>query len=102
MSRRSSAPFTRGVSLLVFLVAPTWAMTARAQCVDSSKVIDFKVRSVKFRSLFGGIPKRLRQTLEAHRGEPYSSDRASVYINEIVNYRASDPAQQKYERLIAN
>jgi hypothetical protein len=77
-------------------------MTARAQCVDSSKVIDFKVRSVKFRSLFGGIPKRLRQTLEAHRGEPYSSDRASVYINEIVNYRASDPAQQKYERLIAN
>jgi hypothetical protein len=62
----------------------------------------FKVRSVKFRSLFGSIPKRLRQTLEAHRGEPYSSDRASAYINEIVNYRSTDPAQQKYERLIAD
>jgi hypothetical protein len=86
----------------VLLTAPACALAIRAQCVDSSQVIDFKVRSVKFRSLFGSTPKRLRQTLEAHRGEPYSSDRASAYINEIVNYRTGDPVQQKYESLIAN
>lgn len=102
MSRRTLAPLVRGAWFLLFLIAPVRASAVRAQCVDSSQVIDFKVRAVKFRSLFGSTPKRLRQILDAHRGEPYSADRASAYINEIVNYLSSDPAQQKYERLIAN
>lgn len=102
MSRRSSAPLVRQGWVLVFLFTPVWATPARAQCVDSSEVNDFKVRMVKFRSLFGLVPKELRRQLDGHRGEPYSANRATQYINEIVNFRSNDPTQQKYERLIAN
>jgi hypothetical protein len=103
MPRRSSAPLTTAILLLpLLLLAQAYASAARAQCVDSSEVNGFRVRAVKFRSLFGRTPKRLRQTLDAHRGEPYSAARAKQYIDEIVAYRSNDPAQQKYERLIAN
>jgi len=88
--------------VLVFLFAPLWATSALAQCVDSSEVNNFKVRMVRFRSLFGLVPKELRRQLDGHRGELYSANRASQYINEIVNFRSNDPTQQKYERLIAN
>ena len=86
----------------MLLIAPVWAEPARAQCVDSSAVNGLKVRSIKFRSLFGLTPKKLQQQLDAHVGEPYSADQAKKYIDEIVQYRVSDAAQQKYERLIAN
>jgi hypothetical protein len=90
------------VYLVLFLVALCWTSTARAQCVDSSQVNNFKVRSVKFKTLFGLIPKELSQLLDSHRGESYSAAKASQYIGEIRNFYATDPAQQKYERLIAN
>ena len=102
MSRRSFAPLVRRKWFLVFLCVPIWATSILAQCVDSSEVNNFKVRRVHFRSLFGRVPKELRRQLDGHRGESYSASRASVYINEIVNFRSNDPTQQKYERLIAN
>ena len=102
MSRRVTSRLAWGGFVLVLLIAPAWAESARAQCVDSSAVNGFKVRSIKFKSLFGRTPAKLRRQLDAHRGEPYSADQALKYINEIVNYRVSDAAQQKYERLIAN
>ena len=102
MSRRSSAPLVRRGWVLVFLFAPVWATAVRAQCVDSSEVNNFRVRRVRFKSLFGLVPKELRRQLDGHRGELYSANRATQYINEVVNFRSNDPAQQKYERLIAN
>ena len=102
MSRPSFAPLARRGWFLVFLCAPIWATSTIAQCVDSSEVNNFKVRRVNFRSLFGRVPKELRRQLDGHRGESYSANRASAYINEIVNFRSNDPTQQKYERLIAN
>src|SRR5919106_409878 len=89
------------VYLVLFFAASCWG-TARAQCVDSSQVNNFKVRSVKFKTLFGLIPKDLAQQLENHRGDDYSAQKASDYIGEIRTFYATDPAQQKYERLIAN
>ena len=90
------------VYLLLFFAVSCWAGTARAQCVDSSQVNNFKVRSVKFKTLFGLIPKDLAQQLESHRGDDYSAQKASDYIGEVRRFYATDPAQQKYERLIAN
>jgi hypothetical protein len=83
-------------------IATGRAAEARAECVDSSLVNGFKVRSVSVNSLFGRVPKNLRRQLERHRGEPYSADRAVVYLNEIKLFLNSDPVQQKYEKLIAN
>ena len=102
MSRLSFAPLVRRGWFLVFLCAPIWGTSTFAQCVDSSEVNNFKVRRVHFRSLFGRVPKELRLQLDSHRGESYSANRASAYINEIVNFRSNDPTQQKYEQLIAN
>jgi hypothetical protein len=102
MYQENHGPFARRASLLILIVASVSATTARAQCVDSSAVNDYKVRSVHVKTLFGRVPKELRETLDSHRGEPYSSDRASAYIHEIKKFYASDPAQEKYERLIAN
>ena len=90
------------VYVVLFVAASCWSSTARAQCVDSSQVNNFKVRSVKFKTLFGLIPKELAQQLESHRGDDYSAQKASDYIGEIRRFYATDPAQQKYERLIAN
>jgi hypothetical protein len=90
------------VYLLLFLTIAWWTSTARAQCVDSSEVTGFKVRSVKLKALFGLVPKDLAASLEGHRGDTYSADKASEYIHEIRRFFASDPAQQKYEELIAN
>jgi hypothetical protein len=90
------------VYLILFFAALCSASTARAQCVDSSQVNNFKVRSVKFKTLFGLVPKELAQLLDNHRGDSYSAAKASQYIGEIRNFYATDPAQAKYERLIAN
>lgn len=90
------------VYLSLFFAASCWTSTARAKCVDSSEVNDFKVRSVKFKTLFGLIPKDLAQQLQSHRGDSYSAQKASDYIGEIRQFYATDPAQQKYEQLIAN
>lgn len=87
---------------LVLFLALTWASTVRAQCVDSSQANNFKVRSVKFKTLFGLVPKDLAEQLQSHRGDDYSAQKASDYIGEIRRFYSSDPAQQKYERLIAN
>ena len=95
-------PFARRAPLLVLIVLAVPLVSVRAQCVDSSEVIDFKVRSIKVKALFGSIPTELRKLLDSHRNEAYSSDRASQYINEIRKFYATDPAQEKYERLIAN
>jgi hypothetical protein len=95
-------PFARRAPLLAFFLLVIPLIPVRAQCVDSSEVIDFKVRSVKVKALFGKIPTELRRLLDSHRNEAYSSDRASQYINEIREFYATDPAQEKYERLIAN
>ncbi len=102
MYQENHGPFARRASLLVLIVASVSFTTARAQCVDSTVVKNYKVRSVHVETLFGRVPKRLRETLDGHRGEPYSSDQASEYIHEIRTFYASDPAQEKYERLIAN
>ena len=102
MYQENHGPFARRASLLILIVASVSATTARAQCVDSTAVKDFKVRSVRVETLFGRVPKQLRETLDSHRGEAYSSDRASAYIHEIRAFYAGDPAQEKYERLIAN
>lgn len=90
------------VYLLLFLAVSCWTSTARAQCVDSSQVNNFKVRSVKFKTLFGLKPKALEELLDSHRGDDYSAQKASDYIGEIRRFYATDPAQEKYERLIAN
>jgi hypothetical protein len=90
----------RGASL--FLLMVLLLIDARSQCVDSSEVNDFKVRSVTLKTLFGAIPNELRKRLESHRSEAYSADRASAYLNEIKTFYSTDPAQAKYERLIAN
>ena len=90
------------VYLVLFFAVSCWTSAARAQCVDSSQVNDFKVRSVKFKTLFGLVPKDLAQQLDSHRGDDYSAQKASDYIGEIRKFYATDPAQQKYERLIAN
>jgi hypothetical protein len=90
------------VYLTLLFVAACWTSTATAQCVDSSEVNNFKVHSVKLRTLFGLIPKELQQQLDGHRGESYSADKASEYIGEIRKFYSTDPAQQKYETLIAN
>lgn len=102
MYQSMHGPFAGRASLLalIFIVAPL--VSARAQCVDSSEVIDFKVRSIKVKALFGRIPKELRGLLDSHRNDAYSADRALQYINEIRRFYATDPAQEKYERLIAN
>jgi hypothetical protein len=102
MYQEKHGPFARRASLLILFVASVSATTAMAQCVDSSAVNDYRVRLVQVETLFGRVPKKLRETLESHRGEPYSSSRASAYIQEIKKFYASDPAQEKYERLIAN
>lgn len=91
----------RAGEFLALLLVLTWASSVHAQCVDSSEVNGFKVRSVRFRTLFGAIPKNLEQLLNSHRGDSYSANQASKYINEIRNFYATDPAQQKYEELIA-
>ena len=95
-------PFARRASLLILIVASVSITTTKAQCVDSSTVNNFKVRSVRVETLFGRVPRKLRESLDSHRSEPYSADRALAYINEIRAFYASDPAQEKYERLIAN
>ena len=95
-------PFSRATSLLVLIVALGWNQAVQGQCVDGSEVNDFKVRSVKFKTLFGAIPKDLRRLLDSHRNETYTSERASQYLSEITNFYSTDPAQEKYERLIAN
>jgi hypothetical protein len=90
------------VYLLLFLAVACWTGTARAQCVDSSVVTGLKVRSVKLKALFGLVPKALAEKLDAHRGDSYSADKASEYMKEIRVFFESDPAQAKYEELIAN
>jgi len=90
------------VYLLLFFTALCCTSIVSAQCVDSSQVNNFKVRSVKFKTLFGLIPKDLASLLNSHRGDSYSANKASQYIGEIRNFYATDPAQEKYERLIAN
>lgn len=102
MFRCKYVPGLSGASLSVFLLNFAFFVTAHAQCVDSSAVNDYRVRSIRFNSLFGRLPKELRQMLDAHRGERYSAERAKEYIDEIVAFRANDPVQQKYERLIVN
>jgi hypothetical protein len=72
------------------------------QCVDSSEVNNFRVRSIRFRTLFGRTPKALREKLDSHKGEAYSALKASEYIREINDYLQSDPVQHKYEQLVAN
>jgi hypothetical protein len=89
-------------SLFVLLMVVVCVSAVHARCVDSSEVNGFKVRNVRFKSLFGRTPDTLRQLLDSHRGEFYSAARASQYINEIVAYHDKDPAQQKLEQLIAN
>jgi hypothetical protein len=90
------------VYLLLFLAVVCWTSSARAQCVDSSEVNGFTVRSVNLKALFGLVPKNLAAALDAHRGDSYSADKASEYMEEIRVFFASDPAQAKYEELIAN
>lgn len=90
------------VYLLLFLTVACWTSTARAQCVDSSEVNGFKVRSINLKALFGLVPKNLAAQLDAHRGDSYSANKASEYMEEIRVFFASDPAQAKYEELIAN
>src|SRR4026207_1591311 len=91
------------VYLLLFFAAACWAPRGpRAQFVDSSQVNNFKVRSVKLKTLFGLVPKSLAQLLDSHHGDSYSANKASDYINEIRNFYATDPNQEKYETLIAN
>ena len=90
------------VTLLVFLILICGPPVIVAQCVDSSVVTNFTVRSVKFRSLFGRVPEKLRTQLEAHKGETYSAGQASNYIREIDQFLDNDPIQQKYETLVAN
>lgn len=102
MYQENRGPFARRAAFLILFVASVSVTTARAQCVDSSAVNNFKVRSVHVESLFGRVPKKLRETLDSHRSEPYSADRALAYIKEVRAFYASDPAQEKYERLIAN
>ena len=102
MHQERQGPFARRASLLILVMASVSVTTARAQCVDSSTVNNYKVRSVRVETLFGRVPRKLRDTLDQHRGHPYSADRASEYINEIRAFYANDPAQEKYERLIAN
>jgi hypothetical protein len=102
MHREKHGPFARRASLLMLIIASVSVTTASAQCVDSSAVNNYKVRSVHVETLFGRVPRQLRETLNKHRGEPYSAAQASVYIREIRVFYASDPAQEKYERLIAN
>jgi hypothetical protein len=100
--RSKHGPFARRALLLALIFIALPLVSARAQCVDSSEVIDFKVRSIKVKALFGGIPRELRRLLDSHRNDAYSADRALQYINEIRRFYATDPAQEKYERLIAN
>ena len=90
------------VYLLLFFAASCLTGTAQAQCVDSSQVNNFKVRSVKYKTLFGLKPKALEELLNRHRGDDYSAQKASDYIAEIRRFYSTDPAQEKYERLIAN
>jgi len=90
------------VCLCLFFTLLCAAASIRAQCVDSSQVNNFKVRNVKLKTLFGLIPKDLATRLANHRGDSYSADKASQYMNEVRQYYATDPAQQKYEQLIAN
>ena len=94
--------FRLAVCLLLFFTALSWTRPAQVQCVDSSQVNGFKVRNVKFKTLFGLIPKDLATRLDSHRGDNYSAYKASEYINEIRQFYSTDSAQQKYEQLIAN
>src|SRR5688572_24589513 len=90
------------VYLGLFFAMMCWTSSARAQCVDSSQVNNFKVRSVKFKTLFGLVPQDPAQQHQGHRGDDYSAQKASDYIGEIRRFYSTDPAQLKYERLIAN
>jgi hypothetical protein len=100
MLRITFTALVKRVSLVVFIGLA--ADAAFAQCVDSSVVNNFKVRSVKFQSLFGRVPEKLKTQLEGHKGDSYSALQASNYISEIDEFLDSDPIQQKYEQLIAN
>ena len=87
---------------LVSLLASLSSLSIRAQCVDSSEVNNFRVRSVTFRTLFGRTPKALQSKLDGHKGDAYSAFKASEYIREINEFLQNDPVQQKYEKLVAN
>ena len=90
----------KGVALVVFTVLVAAAPAVAGQCIDSSQVNDFKVRSVAFRSLFGRVPAKLRLQLEGYKGQSYSAAQASKYIREINQFLDNDPIQQRYEALI--
>src|SRR5687768_14363233 len=102
MLRVSFVALAKRVVLVVFPIFMAGHPVVLAQCVDSSEVNNFKVRSVKFRSLFGRVPEKLKTQLEGHKGESYSALEASKYIREIDQFLDNDPIQQKYETLIAN
>jgi hypothetical protein len=94
----------RRASFSILLIALAWATPTQAQCVDSSdvKVNGLKVRSITVQTLFGKIPAALQQQLDGHRGEAYSADQANKYSREVIKFINEDPAQQKFQKLIAN
>ncbi|HEX8068581.1 MAG TPA: hypothetical protein VF546_01430 [Pyrinomonadaceae bacterium] len=106
MNKRLPAGARRCAPLAALLITLAWAASAQAQtqCVDSSAVTKttFKVRAVKLKTLFGLVPADLRRQLAAHRNDVYSADKALAYEREVRDYLSSNPAQQKYEKLVAN
>src|SRR5258707_12337107 len=102
MKGQSLARSISFVSLCVLAIAVLSTVAASGQCVDSSVVNNFKVRSVKLEVLFGLVPIDLRRHLALHRGESYSAEQDSTYEKEVTQYLSGNPVQQKYEQLIAN
>ena len=101
MSLKTCAALLLSASLFLLVIGLV-SVAVASQCVDSSEVTGFKVRSVKFKTLFGAVPSELRKQLDGHVSEAYSSDRASAYLREIQQFYSTDPLQAKYEQLIAN
>lgn len=87
-----------------FLIVLAWPARAQAQCDWRANYAAYKVRSVSFKvaPVFGGVPDRLKQQLSRHRGDLYTSDKPSAYMEEVKSFLATDPAQLEYEKLVGN
>src|SRR5258708_26510219 len=102
MTRHGLRLFAAGCAGL--LIALAWTAQGQAQCDWRASYAAYKVRSVSFKVLpvFGGVPDALKAQLSRHRGDLYTSDKPSAYVEEVKTFLASDPAELKYEKLVAN
>jgi hypothetical protein len=86
---RRSLPIFAVLWVTVFSASPAPAQ----HCADETAVAGFRVRSVTVQARFGRAPQQLRDQLARHRGESYSSDKASEYLGEVRKFLGEQQSQ---------